>query len=138
MRYEARVADARVRRDTGLGFQHRKHRGRDGIALLMANPDVDAMLVDIMMPGMDGYETIREIRRHGNFRHLPLVAVTAKAMKGDREKCLAAGASDYVSKPVDIDQLLAVLRVQLERRHDALDGVEAPAREMAHGTGHPA
>ncbi|MGH1589611.1 HAMP domain-containing protein [Methylobacterium phyllosphaerae] len=112
--------------------------GRDGIALLLANPDVDAMLVDIMMPGMDGYETIREIRRHESFRHLPLVAVTAKAMKGDREKCLAAGASDYVSKPVDIDQLLAVLRVQLERRHSALNGVEAPPSEIANGTGLPA
>jgi CheY-like chemotaxis protein len=72
------------------------------------------MLVDIMMPEMDGYETMREIRRDDSFRNLPIVAVTAKAMKGDREKCLEAGATDYVSKPVDIDQLLAVLRVQLD------------------------
>ncbi|MDP4003281.1 HAMP domain-containing protein [Methylobacterium sp. NEAU K] len=108
--------------------------GHDGIALLQANPDVDAMLVDIMMPGMDGYETIREIRRHERFHHLPLVAVTAKAMKGDREKCLAAGASDYVSKPIDIDQLLAVLRVQLERRHTALNGASASVLETGDGT----
>ncbi|WP_238296855.1 response regulator, partial [Methylobacterium soli] len=98
--------------------------GRDGIELLKANPKIDAMLVDIMMPGMDGYETMREIRGHEAFRTLPLVAVTAKAMKGDREKCLEAGASDYVSKPIDIDQLLAVLRVQLGRRGQATDRVE--------------
>jgi CheY-like chemotaxis protein len=67
------------------------------------------------MPEMDGYETMREIRNIPRYRDLPLVAVTAKAMKGDREKCLEAGATDYVSKPVDIDQLLAVLRVQLSR-----------------------
>jgi CheY-like chemotaxis protein len=73
------------------------------------------MLVDIMMPEMDGYETMREIRKLPAYRDLPLVAVTAKAMKGDREKCLEAGATDYVSKPVDMDQLLAVLRVQLGR-----------------------
>ncbi|WP_018263327.1 HAMP domain-containing protein [Methylobacterium sp. WSM2598] len=100
--------------------------GRDGIALLKANPSIDAMLVDIMMPEMDGYETMREIRRDERFRALPLIAVTAKAMKGDREKCMEAGASDYVSKPVDLDQLLAVLRVQLEQRRHAAGG--APHR----------
>ncbi|MFL5182388.1 MAG: response regulator, partial [Microvirga sp.] len=89
--------------------------GREGIERLRETPDIDAMLVDIMMPEMDGYETMREIRRFPEYRTLPIVAVTAKAMKGDREKCLEAGASDYVSKPVDVDQLLAVLRVQLER-----------------------
>jgi CheY-like chemotaxis protein len=73
------------------------------------------MLVDIMMPQMDGYETMQEIRKLPQYRDLPLIAVTAKAMKGDREKCLEAGATDYVSKPVDMDQLLAVLRVQLGR-----------------------
>jgi CheY-like chemotaxis protein len=76
---------------------------------------VDIALVDIMMPEMDGYETMREIRKDPRYQNLPLIAVTAKAMKGDREKCLEAGATDYVSKPVDIDQLLAVLRVQLSR-----------------------
>jgi CheY-like chemotaxis protein len=89
--------------------------GRDGIEKLKATPDTDVVLVDIMMPGMDGYETMREIRKLPQYHDLPLVAVTAKAMKGDREKCLEAGATDYVSKPVDVDQLLAVLRVQLSR-----------------------
>ncbi|AWM86842.1 HAMP domain-containing protein [Microvirga sp. 17 mud 1-3] len=89
--------------------------GREGIEKLDATPDVDIALVDIMMPEMDGYETMQEIRKIPRYRDLPLVAVTAKAMKGDREKCLEAGATDYVSKPVDIDQLLAVLRVQLSR-----------------------
>jgi len=89
--------------------------GLEGIERLRETPDVDIALVDIMMPEMDGYETMREIRKDPRYRNLPLIAVTAKAMKGDREKCLEAGATDYVSKPVDIDQLLAVLRVQLSR-----------------------
>ncbi|CAO4173360.1 HAMP domain-containing protein [Methylorubrum aminovorans] len=96
--------------------------GQDGIALLKSNPNVDAMLIDIMMPGMDGYETMRAIRAEAGFHSLPLIAVTAKAMKGDREKCLEAGASDYVSKPIDMDQLLAVLRVQLARRSEVAHG----------------
>ncbi len=78
-------------------------------------PDADAVLVDIMMPDMDGYETIREIRRMPGRASLPIIAVTAKAMKGDRQKCIEAGASDYVSKPVDIDQLISVLRVCIQR-----------------------
>jgi CheY-like chemotaxis protein len=90
--------------------------GRDGIDLLANTPDVEVMLVDIMMPEMDGYETMREIRAHGAYRDLPIIAITAKAMKGDREKCLEAGASDYIAKPVDLDQLLSVLRVQLGGR----------------------
>jgi CheY-like chemotaxis protein len=73
------------------------------------------VLVDIMMPDMDGYETIREIRSRERFGDLPVVAVTAKAMKGDRQKCIQAGASDYVSKPVEIDQLISVLRVSVQR-----------------------
>jgi CheY-like chemotaxis protein len=89
--------------------------GLEGIERLNENADVDIALVDIMMPEMDGYETMREIRKDSRYRSIPLIAVTAKAMKGDREKCLEAGATDYVSKPVDIDQLLAVLRVQLSR-----------------------
>jgi CheY-like chemotaxis protein len=86
-------------------------RGQEGIDLLKANPDVDAALIDIMMPDMDGYETMRRIRSMPSISEIPLVAVTAKAMKGDRQKCLDAGASDYVAKPVDIDVLLALLRV---------------------------
>jgi CheY-like chemotaxis protein len=90
------------------------------------------MLVDIMMPGMDGYETMREVRRHDRFKGLPLIAVTAKAMSGDREKCLEAGASDYVSKPIDVDHLLAVLRVQLDQRREATNRV-GPAQPVRVG-----
>jgi signal transduction histidine kinase/CheY-like chemotaxis protein/HAMP domain-containing protein len=92
--------------------------GREAIERLKDELEVDIMLVDIMMPEMDGYETMREIRSYPEYRDLPIVAVTAKAMKGDREKCLEAGANDYIAKPVDLDQLLAVLRVQLGRRRD--------------------
>ncbi len=89
--------------------------GRGGIDILNRS-HVDAVLVDIMMPDMDGYETIREIRaKGGEYADLPMIAVTAKAMKGDRQKCIQAGASDYVSKPVDIDHLISVLRVSLQR-----------------------
>jgi CheY-like chemotaxis protein len=89
--------------------------GRAGLEVLDQQPDVDVVLVDIMMPDMDGYETIREIRSRAGMGDLPIVAVTAKAMKGDRQKCIQAGASDYVSKPVDIDHLVSVLRVSIQR-----------------------
>ncbi|MDR6533365.1 HAMP domain-containing protein/signal transduction histidine kinase/CheY-like chemotaxis protein [Caulobacter rhizosphaerae] len=89
--------------------------GREGLELLDSLPEVDMVLVDIMMPDMDGYETMREIRARPRFSDLPVIAVTAKAMKGDRQKCIQAGASDYVSKPVDIDQLISVLRVSVQR-----------------------
>ncbi|MGH7515096.1 MAG: response regulator, partial [Gemmatimonadales bacterium] len=89
--------------------------GREGIGRLQDMPEVDVVLMDVMMPEMDGYETIRAIRDMSKFRHLPIIAVTAKAMKGDREKCIEAGASDYIAKPVDMDQLLSLLRVWLYR-----------------------
>jgi HAMP domain-containing protein/signal transduction histidine kinase/CheY-like chemotaxis protein len=89
--------------------------GRDAISILQAEPDVDIVLMDIMMPEMDGIDTMRAIRKIARFKSLPIVAVTAKAMKGDREKCIEAGAWDYLSKPVDTEQLLAVLRAWLHR-----------------------
>lgn len=89
--------------------------GRDGIAELQQNPDIDIVLMDIMMPEMDGYETMQAIRQISQFNTLPIIALTAKAMKGDREKCIESGASDYITKPVDTEQLLSLLRVWLYR-----------------------
>ncbi len=87
--------------------------GAEAIDVLGEHDDIDVVLMDIMMPEMDGYETIRRIRAKSQWRSLPIIALTAKAMKGDRESCLAAGASEYISKPVDIDQLIALVRVWL-------------------------
>jgi CheY-like chemotaxis protein len=89
--------------------------GREAIAMLEATPDVAIVLMDIMMPEMDGYETMQIIRGNPEYRRLPIVALTAKAMKGDREKCLEAGASDYLAKPVNTEQLLCALRMWLHR-----------------------
>ena len=89
--------------------------GRDAIKILQAQPDVDVVLMDIMMPEMDGIDTMKEIRKIPGLKSLPIIAVTAKAMKGDREKCIEAGAWDYLSKPVDPEQMLAVLRAWLHR-----------------------
>jgi CheY-like chemotaxis protein len=89
--------------------------GRDAIAILQSQPDIDVVLMDIMMPEMDGFETMRAIRQLPQFRTLPIIAVTAKAMKGDRERCIEAGAWDYLSKPVDTEQMLSVLRAWLHR-----------------------
>ena len=89
--------------------------GRQAIDLLKRIPDLAMVLMDIMMPEMDGYETMLEIRKEAQFRTLPILALTAKAMKGDREKCLDAGASDYIAKPVNTDQLLSLMRVWLFR-----------------------
>ncbi|MBD2231943.1 response regulator [Phormidium tenue] len=87
--------------------------GREGIETLRANADVGLVLMDVMMPELDGYETTRLIRKQEQFRSLPIIALTAKAMQGDREKCIEAGASDYITKPVDTEQLLTLLRLWL-------------------------
>jgi CheY-like chemotaxis protein/two-component sensor histidine kinase len=89
--------------------------GKDALASLEKDSDIDLILMDVMMPEMDGYETTRAIRAMNQFRNLPIIALTAKAMKGDREKCIAAGASDYITKPVDTEQLLSLMRVWLYR-----------------------
>jgi len=87
--------------------------GKAGIEMLKQNPEIDLVLMDIMMPEMDGYETTRAIRKIPEFRNLPIIALTAKAMKGDREKCIEAGASDYIPKPIVLEELVALLRVWL-------------------------
>jgi len=87
--------------------------GKEALDVLASGESVDIVLMDMMMPEMDGYETIKNIRQDSQYVALPIIAVTAKSMIGDREKCIQAGASDYISKPVDIDQLLSLLRVWL-------------------------
>jgi CheY-like chemotaxis protein len=87
--------------------------GREGLQLLASQPDIDVVLMDIMMPEMDGYETMQLIRQQEQFQSLPMIALTAKAMPGDRDQCIAAGASDYIAKPVETTQLISLLRVWL-------------------------
>ncbi len=94
--------------------------GRAAIETLQNTPDIDIVLMDVMMPEMDGYETMRAIRRIEKFHSLPIIALTAKAMKGDREKCVQAGASDYIPKPVDLDHLFSLLRVWRSRAGDRM------------------
>jgi CheY-like chemotaxis protein len=89
--------------------------GREAITMLESTPDTAIVLMDIMMPEMDGYETMQVIRQNSSLRRLPIIALTAKAMKGDREKCLEAGASEYLAKPVNTEQLLSALRMWLHR-----------------------
>jgi HAMP domain-containing protein/signal transduction histidine kinase/DNA-binding response OmpR family regulator len=110
--------------DHKLNVTHAEN-GRAGIELLKRTPNIDLVLMDIMMPEMDGYETMKAIRQIPQFRSLPIVALTAKAMKGDRNKCLEAGASDYITKPVDLEQLFSVLRVWITRSHELAETTAA-------------
>jgi CheY-like chemotaxis protein len=106
-------------------------RGKDGILILEQTPGIHVALIDIMMPDMDGYETMQQIRARPELAEVPLIAVTAKAMKGDRQKCLDAGASDYIAKPVDLDLLLALLRVWVTRSREAAKQHELVSAEAA-------
>ena len=114
------VADDDVRNIFSLTKALEQHKmkvltamdGKEAISIADNNP-VDIVLMDMMMPELDGFEAISRLRKSPRFRHLPIIAVTAKAMAGDRERCIQAGASDYISKPVDIDQLLSLLRIWL-------------------------
>ncbi|TFI59577.1 response regulator, partial [Sphingomonas parva] len=105
--------------------------GKDGIAILEQHSGIEIALIDIMMPEMDGYETMQEIRKRPQIAEVPLIAVTAKAMKGDRQKCLDAGASDYIAKPVDIDLLLALLRVWIARARDDVRSAQGDSLNAA-------
>jgi CheY-like chemotaxis protein len=89
--------------------------GQEALEVLEENPDADIVLMDIMMPVMDGYEAIRRIRQHDRFRDIPILALTAKAMRGDRDKCIKAGATDYIPKPIDFDRLMSTMRVWLKK-----------------------
>ncbi len=92
--------------------------GFECLDTLQEENEIDAVMIDIMMPGMDGYETMQHIRKMEQYQDIPIIALTAKAMKGDRAKCLKAGASDYISKPLKVDQLLSVLRVWLTKKRN--------------------
>jgi CheY-like chemotaxis protein len=102
----------KVLEDKGIEIVIGKN-GKEGLTCLNNNPDIHLVLMDIMMPEMDGYTAIGEIRKQDRFKKLPIIALTAKAMKGDRSKCIEAGANDYLAKPFDIDRLFSMLRVWL-------------------------
>jgi CheY-like chemotaxis protein len=89
--------------------------GKEALNLLEQHPNIDMVLMDIMMPEMDGYEAMRQIRNQARFSKLPIIALTAKAMKGDKIKCIDAGANDYIAKPIDTDKLISLMKVWLYR-----------------------
>ncbi len=101
-----------ILKSRGLTVLHAEN-GQEGVELLKQNPDVNLVLMDTMMPHMDGIEATQTIRKMTKFKTLPIISLTAKAMKGDREKCLEAGASDYITKPVDPERLLAFIHLWL-------------------------
>jgi CheY-like chemotaxis protein len=103
---------SKVLKDKGMVIL-KAENGKKALKALDDDPDMDLVLMDIMMPVMDGYEAMKKIREQDQFKKLPIIALTAKAMKGDRGKCIAAGASDYLPKPVDIERLLSMMRVWL-------------------------
>ena len=119
------MVDDDIRNVFALTSAHEQHgmevlhaeSGKEGIELLKRSSDIEAVLMDVMMPGLDGLDTMRIIRQLERYREIPIVAVTAKAMMGDRDKCLAAGATDYVAKPVNIDLLLETLSRTLPQDH---------------------
>jgi CheY-like chemotaxis protein len=87
--------------------------GKNALEMLIKHPDTDLVLMDIMMPEMDGYEAMKQIRLQEKFANLPVIALTAKAMKDDKRKCIDAGANDYIAKPIDMERLLSLMRVWL-------------------------
>ena len=89
--------------------------GKIALEMLDTNPDIDMVLMDIMMPEMDGYEAMKRIRSQAKFKKMPVIALTAKAMKDDKQKCIDAGANDYISKPIDVERLLSLMRVWLSK-----------------------
>src|SRR5205085_5909856 len=105
--------------------------GREGIEALKQHPEIDLVLMDLMMPEMDGYEAMRALREMPQFKALPIIALTAKAMKGDREESINAGASDYITKPVDIEQLLSLMQVWLYQQEQRAAGSSNGARSTS-------
>jgi len=105
---------SKVLRDWGMQVSLAQD-GRKALQVLAEHPQTELVLMDIMMPGMDGYEAMRAMRAQPDLGRLPIIALTAKAMRGDRERCLEAGANDYLSKPIDVDKLLSLLRTWMPR-----------------------